>query len=378
MSSTTEVTKDAKLQVQQASSSAVDERVAVSELRRQITGDDHSLLLFFCSSDYNLDRLSRELRGAFREPIVGCTTAGQLNDSGFSKGGITAVAITGGITATPYKVDLDNWENDLLSITSDIARAKRSNEQCRSFGLLLVDGLSRMEERLVAELYRYLPQVPLVGGSAGDDLKFKGTHVFTRGEFHTRTAVFVLFRTRLPFTTFKFEHFTSDGQTLVITESDPDRRIIREINGEPAESVYAAALGMSVEQLNPKAFSCHPFVLEIGGDLFLRSIQQVNPDGSLTLYCAIENGVVLCLGRAVDPVGAAAAAFQRVQVNIGKPSLIIGCDCILRKLEFEANGMLETMGRLLAGNNVVGFSTYGEQYNGIHVNQTFTGVAIGS
>jgi hypothetical protein len=27
---------------------------------------------------------------------------------------------------------------------------------------------------------------------------------------------------------------------------------------------------------------------------------------------------------------------------------------------------------------VVGFSTYGEQYNGIHVNQTFTGVAIGS
>ena len=32
---------------------------------------------------------------------------------------------------------------------------------------------------------------------------------------------------------------------------------------------------------------------------------------------------------------------------------------------------------LLAANRVVGFSTYGEQFNAMHVNQTFTGVAIG-
>jgi len=27
--------------------------------------------------------------------------------------------------------------------------------------------------------------------------------------------------------------------------------------------------------------------------------------------------------------------------------------------------------------NVIGFSTYGEQINGLHLNHTFTGVAIG-
>ena len=32
---------------------------------------------------------------------------------------------------------------------------------------------------------------------------------------------------------------------------------------------------------------------------------------------------------------------------------------------------------LLAANNVVGFNTYGEQHNAMHVNQTLTGVAIG-
>jgi hypothetical protein len=32
---------------------------------------------------------------------------------------------------------------------------------------------------------------------------------------------------------------------------------------------------------------------------------------------------------------------------------------------------------LLAGCRVVGFSTYGEQFRGMHVNQTLTGIAFG-
>ena len=32
---------------------------------------------------------------------------------------------------------------------------------------------------------------------------------------------------------------------------------------------------------------------------------------------------------------------------------------------------------LLRGSNTVGFNSYGEQFHGIHVNQTFTGIAIG-
>jgi hypothetical protein len=34
------------------------------------------------------------------------------------------------------------------------------------------------------------------------------------------------------------------------------------------------------------------------------------------------------------------------------------------------------MSRLLADHDVIGFNTYGEQFNSVHVNQTFTGVAI--
>jgi hypothetical protein len=31
----------------------------------------------------------------------------------------------------------------------------------------------------------------------------------------------------------------------------------------------------------------------------------------------------------------------------------------------------------LAANNVIGFSTYGEQFRSMHLNQTFSGVAFG-
>ena len=64
--------------------------------------------------------------------------------------------------------------------------------------------------------------------------------------------------------------------------------------------------------------------------------------------------------------------------KIGPPSLILGCDCILRHLETKQRGNRDHIGSLLAENKVVGFSTYGEQFCGIHVNQTFTGIAIGS
>jgi len=51
------------------------------------------------------------------------------------------------------------------------------------FGLLLVDGLSMLEEQVIASLYNQLGNVPLVGGSAGDDLQFRKSQVYWDGQF---------------------------------------------------------------------------------------------------------------------------------------------------------------------------------------------------
>lgn len=369
--------KSARLTVRRGSSVAADERQAVLELREQIRLDDAQITLFFCSSAYERDRLAAELRAVFPERLVGCTTAGEFGVGGFSKGGIAAVSLAGDIDARPYILNLSNWEQEIPGIAADMVACRQANERRQSFGFLLVDGLARAEERLISGLYQGLPTLPIFGGSAGDDMEFRETHVFTGGEFRANSAVFTLFRTGLPFTIFKFEHFQPDGRQMVITRSDPERRLVYEIDGEPAAEAYARMLGTTVDRLDSKVFSCHPFVLELGGEAFLRSIQGVNPDRSLTLYCAIEDGVILSLGIAVDPVQAASSAFERVRALVGTPSLVIGCDCTHRKQEFETSGLVGAMSRVMLDNGVVGFSTYGEQFNGVHMNQTFTGVAIG-
>jgi hypothetical protein len=58
------------------------------------------------------------------------------------------------------------------------------------------------------------------------------------------------------------------------------------------------------------------------------------------------------------------------------PAMILACDCVFRKLEAEMSQKKSGISDLLARHNVRGFSTYGEQIGAIHVNQTFTGVAI--
>ena len=164
---------------------------------------------------------------------------------------------------------------------------------------------------------------------------------------------------------------------MVITEADPLRRIVTEINAEPAGREFARMLGMDVRELTPMIFATHPVVVRVGGADYVRSIQKVNPDGSLSFFCAIDEGLVLSVATTVDPYENLAQVFDEIRAEIGPPQLIIGCECVLRSLEMERTQMKGRMGDLLIANKVIGFNTYGEQFNAMHVNQTFTGVALG-
>ena len=69
--------------------------------------------------------------------------------------------------------------------------------------------------------------------------------------------------------------------------------------------------------------------------------------------------------------------FAGLHSRLGDTLLTIGCDCFLRRLEAEGREEHEAVASILRRYGVIGFNTYGEQFNGMHINQTFTGVAIG-
>jgi hypothetical protein len=201
--------------------------------------------------------------------------------------------------------------------------------------------------------------------------------VYYDGAFHPDSAVVALVTTNLPFRVFKTQHFVLTERRVVVTEADAARRIVFEIDGRPAAESYAQLIGVDVQTLDPARFATQPVLVLVDGTNYVRSIQKANPDGSLTFYCAIEEGIILRGARGVDLVGNLEESFAAIRAAIGHPQLVVGSDCILRKLEITERGLVDRVEQVFRDNNTIGFSSYGEQYLGVHVNQTLTGIAIG-
>ena len=362
------------MQMRQAKSDNTDARTAVREIADSL-GGPLDAVLFFASSRYDLDALGEALRQTFDCTVIGCTSAGQIDCAGFSKGGISALGFSGGhFSLKPHLIHpLGSCVERALAIAESL---QDESPGVGRFGLLLIDGLSKSEERVASALYQALGKLPFIGASASDDLQFVRTCVYYEGAFISDAAVFTVVTTDLPFSVFKLQHFVPGSRRMVITHSDTAQRIIHEIDGLPAAEGYAEAIGHDVGELSAALIS-HPLLLRIGDDHFIRSISTVLDDLSLLCFSAIDTGLVVTAGNALDPITALDNAFAEVRRKIGEPQVIIGSDCVLRRLEFEQTGMLGDVGALLAKNKVFGFSTYGEQFNAFHVNQTFTGIAIG-
>lgn len=372
------VMEESRLIVKQAHSANGDETAAVLELSKQLDAAQASIVLFFCSPHYDLTKLGRAFAEAFSAPVAGCTSAGQIGLHGYVDGGITALSLTSAeLQATPYLISslTESTQATEVGYAAAVALSRRTSR--KAFGLLLIDGLSNAEERVAAALFEALADVPVVGGSAADDLSSTGTFVYFEGRFRTAAAVFVLFDTTLPFTTFKVQHVAKGAQKLVITEADADRRLVHEINGKPAAREYAAQIGIDVAELEPFVCAEHPLLLSVAGSEFVRAIRAVNADGSLSFFCAVEPGLVLTLGEPVDALEALRAGFDRASARVPNPAVVIGFDCFSRRREFERRGEAQMVGDFLGSRNVVGFCTYGEQFDALHVNQTFTAVALG-
>jgi hypothetical protein len=344
-----------------------------------------ALVIFFCSSHYDLDIIADEMRHQFDGvEVVGCTTAGEIGPVGYLEHSITGASFpSDSFSAAVGRIDrLQEFEIARgQAFARQVLQALQTNaphaDSDNSFALFLIDGLSVREEPVTRALQHALGKLPLVGGSAGDGLKFGNTYVYHDGCFHSDSAVLTLVTTPLPFKPFMTQHFVASELRVVVTEADTEHRLVREIDGRPAAEAYAALVGVDMENLDPMRFAASPMVVTIGGTHYVRSISKTRPDGSLKFFCAIDEGMVLRVAHGANLVDNLEQAFENVRAEIGEPQLVIGCDCILRRLEVVQNHLVPAVEEVMRRSRVIGFGSYGEQYRGMHVNQTFTGIAVG-
>jgi hypothetical protein len=369
---------DKQVSVQSAVSHHAEAGGAIAELRHEL-GDTADLYAVFVSPGYDLDAAGEAILAWCDGRVIGCTSSGNIGPSGYESGGISAIALSGGgLRAHTMSLGpLTDVPRAVERAGAGLTELHDAWEGGAGFAVLLVDGLSMREDKLVAALMAALGDVPIIGGSAGDGLTFTHTAVYHKGRFAANIATLTMVTLDAPFRLFRLQHHEPTDQVLVATAATPDRRLIQAFNGRPAVQVYAEAVGVAVAELGPAVFSAHPLILQAAGGSWIRSISAVNDDGSLTLLAAVEVGEVLRVGRSAGIVEKLEDRLASLSDDLGGISGVLTFDCVLRRLEFEEHALSTRVGEILARNKAYGFSTYGEQFNGMHMNQTLVAVAFG-
>lgn len=371
--------------IHSAFSDNLDPRDAVLEISQKLKPDGAACVVFFCSPQYDLRALSAALQGHFLgTTLIGCTTAGEISQRGLTANSITAFSLPKShfaVEATLLSnLTLNNQEQIAQQVQDKVyALEKRAiaMEPQQSFAFALLDGMSIREEIVLACLNDALGGIPLVGGSAGDGLNFGDTFVYHAGAFHSNSAVLLLVNTRCPFKVLSGHHFGPSSDKLVVTRADPEKRVVLEINAEPAALEYCRVMGLSLDDMNSTAFAMNPVGVQVGENLYVRSIRQMNDDLSLTFFCAVDTGIVLTKLRDAGMIEHFQAMMRDVRDSIGETQMVIGFDCIYRLTEAEGQGIATALSSVYRKNRVIGFNTYGEQRDGLHINHSFTGIAIG-
>ncbi len=376
---------------------------AAADLAAQLGGGDARAILFFCSHEHDGAALSGLLRERFPgAEVIGCTTAGAFVTDQGAEAGVSALRLP------PDKVGACA---SALARFNDGGSARRSAERspqtpvnggveegiraagerlaaalgkplealdpAHHVGVMLVEGLKGNEERANAALGGVAPLLSFVGGSAGDNGVFAQTRVFRNGEASDDGAALLLVEMRVPFTILKTCSFEPTAHRFTVTRADVPSRTVYELDHRPVLDVYAAAVGVAPAALDASVFMKHPCGMMLDGDPWIRSPQRALPDGGLKFYCQIEEGMTVHLMRSTDLVADTHAAVRRVAGTLGAP--IAGAllfNCILRRLQLDAEHTHEAFRSAFAGMAAAGFHTYGESWLG-HINQTCTGIVFG-
>jgi hypothetical protein len=350
-------------------------------LKAQLGDGRFSAIILFITPKCDIPNLMSCCEGVFPETyVMGCTTAGELGADGYQEGHIIAIGLPCDYFVTKAMLIENVTEFESQPIIDRVIQNRVMMQQDfpdwpSEFNFILVDGLSVAEDSLMAGISTGFGPVQVFGGSAGDGTDFGQTFILFQGQIYQNAAVILQVRTICNIQVFKSDHFAPTEERMVVTGADPKRRIVHEINAEPAAREYARILGKDPNQLSTFTFAAHPLVVRIGGEHHVRSIQRVAENGDLVFFSAIDEGLVLTLARPMDLIAHTKDFLNEISAD-QTPDIILTCDCLLRRVEAEQNQQSTAMSRLFRENRVYGFSTYGEQLNAMHVNQTMTGVAI--
>lgn len=361
-------------------SERIDHTDYIGRIIDNLSNTSLSHVMIFASPEVDFTKLIRTLHAKLECPVVGCTSAGEIAEDGFVEGHIVVLGLPKRWFAA-RSVLINNLSGTDFSSINDTLIEKRMEltttnpGKSNGFSFLMIDGLSRCEDRLLSAISPGILGFPLFGGSAGDALRFKKSAVAFDGKIYDDAATLTFVVTNCEISVFSINHMIPGQTRMVVTDAEPEKRIVCSINDEPAAAEYARLIGKDPNQLNEFIFAENPVTVRVADQFYVRAIQRVNEEGNLVFFSAIDQGMVLSVAQAQDMATHLDSELNTLKNGVASVD-IIACDCILRRIEAQKSQKTHTVNEVLKKHGIVGFSTYGEQIGPLHVNHTLTGVAI--
>lgn len=320
-------------------------REAASAAIAALAGEPPALVIVFTTPRYNQNDLLAGIRSITGSAIiVGATGSGQIvqgRHMGYGEGVALLV-----LTAGSYRFGVasaGHIRGKLDEAGREIARQSRAAAGASPYStvLLLADCLIGDLQELVQGIYRIAGAgIPIVGGAAGDELKFEKTFVFHNDKVVEEGAVALWIGSDKPLHVVVRHGWKPVGFPMLVTRAEGIE--IMELGGRPAALAYEEQLNLSPGELNAEKFwntsLYHPLgMIQIDGSSVIRVARAKNDQGGLTIQ-----GCVPPAGSAVQVMAGSADTLLNIVEEVAgsalkpcfDPAILLVFSCAARKVIF--------------------------------------------
>jgi hypothetical protein len=353
-------------------------------IKRAFNGKPADALVVFASAEHDFGRLLEGLAvECGTETIMGASSAGEFSHSARGEGSVSALALRS--DDMRFSIGLgenlsDNPGTAARAVARSFSGVSNSPLPYRA-ALVMTDALAGHTDAVVDELtiatggeYRFF------GGGAGDDGKFRKTHVFAGRKAASNAVAALEILSSKPLGVGVSHGWVPAGKPMRVTEADGTRLV--SLNGAPAIHYiedYARETGQHFDRSNPLPFFLHTILgIETAGQHRLRVPLGVEEDGTIACAAAVPQGATIRVMKtsAESAVMAAQQATRSALEALGgsRPSAAFVFDCVATRLRMgnAFDDELRSCAELLHPAGFVGCNTYGQiaraegQFGGFH------------
>jgi hypothetical protein len=333
-------------------------RAALAEIGPAAPPD---LVIVFVSPLYDHKEVLQGIRSVTGDaPLIGCSSAGEFTERGVLSQSVVVAAIKSDAMQFTIGCGKGLRENLSRAVAAAVADFRGSSPESLRGGLLhrtillFADGLGGGGEALIDELMvQTALQYELVGGAAGDDVKFQKTPVFYRDEVLTDAFVCAEILSPSPLALGISHGWGPIGPKMRVTRSEG--LAVKEINGRPALEIYREFARQQGITLEGKAVV--PFIMEhIIGWLYQEGEQKLRvtlwplDDGSIVCASEIPEGALISLMQATDrsviDASGQASRLAIQHIDSPPPAGIIVLECVSQRLRVGEKGIGQELKRI--------------------------------